>query len=89
MRYISRTGTAAAGIFVLITLYFIVTQGVLTGTGVLMLGSPWVFWFGSADFFNVQSAGALSALILLPILLNIVILYAAGLLLERFIPRLR
>jgi len=83
MRYVSKTGLALGGIFLLISLYLILTQGLFGESFIaLILGIPWVFMFSAFEFFNPQSEAALGVMLLLPILLNTALFYCVGILIE-------
>ena len=83
MRYVSKTGLALGGIFLLISLYLILTQGLFGESFIaLQLGVPWVFILAYFQFFNPQSTALLATLLLIPVALNALVLYYAGVLLE-------
>ena len=90
MRYISKTGTALAGIFILVALYLVLTQGLFGESFIaLILGLPWVLMFSYFEFFNPQSQVVLATFLLLPILFNAVLLYCLGILIEWIAARLK
>jgi len=83
MQYISKIGLALAGAFLLISAALILSQGLFGESFIaLQLGVPWVFVLAYFEFFNPQSTALLATLLLIPVALNALVLYYAGVLLE-------
>ncbi len=79
MRYFSLTGLILAGLFLLISIYLIATQGLFGESFVaLILGLPWVLALAYFEFFNPESEWIVYALVLLPIAINAAVLYGIG-----------
>lgn len=81
----SLLGFSLAGIYVLLCVFFIATQGLFGESFIaLLLGLPWSMILASIEFGGVEGA-LLYALVLGPLALNAVILYALGALVGRWL----
>ncbi|RJQ35278.1 hypothetical protein C4556_00525 [Candidatus Parcubacteria bacterium] len=88
LQNLSKIGLALMGAFLLLGAYFILTQGLFGESFVaLLLGMPWILLLSYFEFFEPSSTLVLGVLLLLPLLLNAVILYGVGMLLERVLPK--
>lgn len=74
----SKLGFTLAGVYLLISAYFIFTQGLFGESFIaVILGLPWSMVFASFEYGNANGA-LLYILILGPIILNAYILYWIG-----------
>lgn len=71
-------GSILSGLYVLVSAYFIFTQGILGESFIaLILGFPWSFGFAFFEFWGATGL-LLYILLALPLLLNTAILYWIG-----------
>jgi len=83
MKRVSKMGLVLASVFALAALFLITTQGLFGESFIaLILGMPWVLALSYFEFFNPQSAVALAALLIFPIVINVAVLYTVGMLIE-------
>lgn len=81
----SKIGLGLAGLYVLIALYLIFTQGLFGESFIaLILGMPWTLLLAAIEFGGASGAVA-TILLLIPMALNAVILYFAGSWIDRLI----
>lgn len=83
MKSFSIIGLALSGIYVLVSLYLIATQGLFGESFiVIILGLPWSFLLALMEFGSVTGFW-LYVLVLAPLVLNAWILYVIGALFRR------
>jgi hypothetical protein len=80
----SKLGLALAGLYVLIAAYFILTQGLFGESFIaLILGLPWVLLLTIIEFGGTESVVVMVILTLLPMAINVALLYWIGSLIGR------
>jgi hypothetical protein len=79
----SKYGLILAGIYILIAVFLIATQGLFGESFIaIILGLPWVLLFSLVEFGGVEGA-MMYVLILTPMVLNAILLYLIGWFFER------
>lgn len=78
MTSLSKIGVALAGMYVLLCIYFIATQGLFGESFIaLILGLPWSMVFSLFEFGNASGA-LLYVMMIAPMVLNAIIFYGIG-----------
>lgn len=84
----SKTGFGLAGVFILVGAYFILTQGLFGESFIaLVLGLPWLLIPAYFEFFGIENSTAMMVFTLVPIGINILLLYGIGFLLGSLFTR--
>jgi hypothetical protein len=84
----SKLGCTFAGLYILIGGYLILTQGLFGESFIaLILGLPWVLIPSYFEFFGFENNIAMMVFTLLPMAINVLVLYWIGAILGRLFTR--
>ncbi len=80
----SKIGWTLSAAYILISVFLILSQGLFGESFIaLILGLPWVLIPAKFEGFGASSPFVMYAVLLLPIILNAILLYIIGFLIER------